>query len=384
MIPSAPITLSGSRFRVTYRVSDGVAADATEAVARAEEIAVEQTVEFPFALLPAGPLRDQIVGQVEGLDPTSGGWLATISYAVETAGADLTQLFNVVFGNSSMKPGIRVERLDLPEALLAAHAGPRFGKDGFRAALGVTGRALLATALKPMGLPVVVLADLTYRLALGGIDIVKDDHGLTDQAFSPFAERVRRCVEAVERANGETGRRAVYAPNVTADGGETARRARIARGAGAGAVLISPGLAGFGQMSRLAADPEVGLPILSHPAFQGSYVVSPNSGIAHAVLFGQIARLAGSDGTIYPNYGGRFSFSPPECRSIARAAAEPMGSVKPIFPVPGGGMTVDRVPELLDFYGDDVILLVGGGLFQHGPDLVANCQAFRRMVEQRS
>lgn len=383
MIPSVPITLSGERFQATYRIARGVASDPSEAMARADEIAVEQTVEFPIALVPDGALRDQVVGQVESLEPVHGGWLATISYAVETAGPDLTQLLNVVFGNSSMKPGIRVEGLDLPAGLLTAHPGPRFGIEGIRAALGVSGRALLATALKPMGLPVGVLAELTYRLALGGIDVVKDDHGLADQGFSPFQERVRRCVEAVERANAETGRRAVYAPNVTADGEATRRRARFAREAGAGAVLVSPGLAGFGQMARLAVDPEVGLPILSHPAFLGSYVVSPDSGIAHAVLFGQIARLAGSDATIYPNFGGRFSFSASECRSIARAAAEAMGPIKPIFPVPGGGMTVDRVPELLDFYGDDVILLVGGGLFQHGPDLVENCRAFRSLVEHR-
>lgn len=384
MIPSVPVAVSGDRFRVVYRIDPSVAANEIEARARAREVAIEQTVEFPIDLVPPGDLRDQIVGEVESVEPAASGWRSVIGYAVETAGSDLTQLLNVIFGNSSMKPGLRVEGLDLPASYLVRYLGPRFGQVGLRQALGVPERALLATALKPMGQPVPALADLVYRLALGGIDIIKDDHGLADQSFSPYEERVRRCVEEVERANRETGQRAAYAPNVTADGAETHRRARFAREAGAGAILVSPGLVGLGQMARLAADDAIGLPILSHPTFQGSHVVNPRQGISHAVLFGQIARLAGSDATIFPNYGGRFSFSADECRSIARAAVAPLGSLRPIFPVPGGGMTISRVPELLDDYGDDVILLVGGGLFQHGPDLVENCRAFRRTVERRS
>ena len=50
-----------------------------------------------------------------------------------------------------------------------------------------------------MGLSATDLAELAYRFALGGIDLIKDDHGLTNQPFCPFEERVRRCAEAVAR-----------------------------------------------------------------------------------------------------------------------------------------------------------------------------------------
>src|SRR5690606_2754524 len=134
-----------------------------------------------------------------------GGFEATISYAVETTGCELTQFLNVVFGNSSIKPGIRVERLDLPPGLLNAFKGPRLGRDGLRALLGVPTRPLLCTALKPMGLSAKALAEFAYRFALGGMDVIKDDHGLANQSFAPFKERVERCAEAVARANRETG-----------------------------------------------------------------------------------------------------------------------------------------------------------------------------------
>lgn len=60
----------------------------------------------------------------------------------------------------------------------------------------------------------------------------------------------------------------------------------------------------------------------------------------------------------------------------------PMGRLKPIFPCPGGDMSLQSIPGMLDVYGRDVIYLVGGGLFRPGPDLVENCRYFRELVEK--
>ena len=73
---------------------------------------------------------------------------------------------------------------------------------------------MVMTALKPMGLSVEELARQTYEFAKGGIDIIKDDHGLANQRWAPFEQRVEACCEAVRRANEETGRRSIYAPTV--------------------------------------------------------------------------------------------------------------------------------------------------------------------------
>ena len=37
--------------------------------------------------------------------------------------------------------------------------------------------------------------------------------------------------------------------------------------------------------------------------------------------------------------------------------------------MPAGGMTIDRVGEMLDFYGSDVMLLIGGALLEAGERL---------------
>ncbi|HEY0601280.1 MAG TPA: hypothetical protein VGD58_00145, partial [Herpetosiphonaceae bacterium] len=111
MAANDELMLSGERFRVVYHLTG----DEAEARRKAIDICLEQTVELPDDLLPDGPIRDAVVGRIESLHALSADrYEAVISYAVETAGGELTQLLNVIFGNISIKPGIRVEHLDLP------------------------------------------------------------------------------------------------------------------------------------------------------------------------------------------------------------------------------------------------------------------------------
>jgi ribulose-bisphosphate carboxylase large chain len=372
------MSMSGERFFVSYLLSG----DSNEARRKAEDICLEQTVEFPADLVPEGEIRDHIVGRLEALHNIGEGLhRARISFAAETAAGNLVQLLNVVFGNISLKPGIKAELLELPAGMLRTFKGPRFGRAGLRSLLSVPERPLTCTALKPMGLSASDLAEQTYRFALGGIDIVKDDHGITNQSFSPFAERVQRCAEAVQRANRETGGRSIYMANVTGPADTLRMRAALAKSSGAGALLVCPHLAGIDSMRALADDDGIALPIMAHSSFGGSFVTSKENGMAHGLFFGQLMRLAGADATVFPNYGGRFSFSREECARISHACAEEWHGMKPIFPAPGGGMTADRTKDMFEVYGRNFILLIGAGLHRLGPDLAENSRRFRGMLE---
>ena len=359
------LTLSGERFTARYRIAAGTPEEA-EAAARA--LAVEQTIEFP-AELTAGRIAGEVVARVEDLaEREDGAFEVELSFAVELVGGELTQLLNVFFGNSSLLPNVRLLRVGLSPRLAARFPGPRFGVAGLRRRLGVPSGPLLSTALKPLGLSPRELAEMARRLAEGGIHLIKDDHGLADQAFAPFEARL----EAVTRVLEGTG--AVYAPNVTAPGEETLRRARLAREAGAGAVMVAPGLVGFDRMERIAR--EVGLPVLSHPAFLGGFVPKGEGGIAHYALFGQLQRIAGADAVIFPNHGGRFAFTKEECAEINAGLKDDLAGLAPAFPAPGGGMRLERVPEIRALYGEDLIFLIGGDLHRRGPDLAEAARRF--------
>ncbi|MRS02885.1 ribulose 1,5-bisphosphate carboxylase large subunit, partial [bacterium] len=77
--------LSGERFQVIYRIQGNY----EEAMVKAQDACIEQTVEFPADLLPSGDIPDHIIGRIADVsDGSNGSHDITISYPVEGAGID--------------------------------------------------------------------------------------------------------------------------------------------------------------------------------------------------------------------------------------------------------------------------------------------------------
>ncbi|MDR0392240.1 MAG: hypothetical protein LBH59_10070 [Planctomycetaceae bacterium] len=367
--------LSGDRFCVVY----GLSGSYDDARRVADDICVEQTVEFPAQLLPCGEIRDNIVGRVEKFEQVGERrFFVTISYAEELAASELTQFLNVVFGNISMKAGIQVVAIIPSNGIFKFLCGARFGVGGLRQLLGVSTRPILFTALKPMGLSASNLAELASQFADGGIDIIKDDHGLSNQPFATFEERVKRCTAAVRESNEKTGRKSIYVPNITASIDCIFERAYFARGCGVGGFMVSSGLVGLDAMRRLAL--EVGLPVFAHPSFIGGMAMN-SQGLSCGVLYGTIMRIVGADVTIFPNFGGRFPLTLEDCKDIVVKCRESLGNIPPIFPSPAGGMELKNIKSMLQNYGKDILLLIGSGLFAQGNNLIDNCKKFLEEAE---
>jgi ribulose-bisphosphate carboxylase large chain len=370
--------LSGERFTVEYSLFCKQA----DAKQIALAIIVEDTVEFPYDLLPEGEIKDQIVGKIEELTEIGENQFKLIvSYAIEITAFTIPQLMNVILGNISLMPNIKVERFTLPQSLAARFSGPRFGRDGLRKLLNIPTRPLLSTAIKPMGLTYKELAEMVYQVAKGGIDIVKDDHGISNQPFSRFKDRVQANQDALEKANNETGNKSIFLPNITGRADELLENAYFAKKIGCGGLLVLPAHTGWDSIRMLAEDDNLNLPIMTHIAFHGSYTVSPREGFSPFAWVGQVSRVAGSDMSIFVNFGSRFSNSIEECLSAVGGTAVPMHNIKPNFPVAGGGLTMENVPLMKKTYDNNMIYLMGGGLHKASPDLIANARRFRDLLE---
>jgi len=331
--------------------------------ARARAIAVEQSVEMPVAAIDDAFVRAEIVGQVAGIVTKAADLFEVrIRLAGETVGQDAGQLINMLFGNTSLHPDVALADVELPAPLVETFGGPRHGLEGLRQRVGAAGRALTATALKPQGLPAPKLADLALRFARGGIDYVKDDHGLADQAYSPFAARVAAVASALR---GGTTR---YVPSLSGDLNTMHLQIEAARHAGIDTVMVAPMVAGLANFHRLVQE-HPDMAILAHPTLAGAAIAPP-------LLFGKLFRMLGADAVIFPNHGGRFGYSPETCRDLAAAARRDWQGLRSSLPVPAGGMRRERVGEMLDFYGADIMLLIGGALLEAGPQLTEATRAF--------
>jgi ribulose-bisphosphate carboxylase large chain len=347
----------------------------SEAEARAEALAREQTVEVPREALRDEVVVREALGRVERVeeDP-AGGFRATLAYPVAATGLDPAQCLNVVFGNSSLHEDVRCLEVEPGPELAAALGGPRFGLAGLRKKVGVFERPLTCTAVKPMGLGTAALAELAGTFARAGIDVVKDDHGLADQTWSPFRERVRACLAAVARAADATGHDTVYAPNLIGTPARVRDALRFAEDAGARAVLASPmllGLPAFFELCRCAS-----VPVIAHPAFAGVLRIAPEA------LFGTLLRLFGADAVIFISFGSRFRRSEAECRRVAERLRGPLARCLPSLPVPAGGIELENAAEMVRCYGRDAMLLVGGSLQREAGAILERGRRFVAVVHE--
>lgn len=370
---------SPDRLTATYRLWRGTGAQAEEAAAA---IAREQTLEVP-AGVASDTIEATLLGRVEDVAPAPGGGFdATISYALGVTGTDLPQLLNVAYGNVSLMNGVRLVDLVLPAEILEALPGPRFGIDGLREMVGAgRGRSLVGVAIKPLGRTSLELADLAATFVAAGVDVIKDDHGLTNQDPAPFRERVAAVGEAVARANAAGGRKAAYFPNATGPVDTLEDRLACAESAGCPGILLCPSVLGLDVMRAVASGPRR-LGIMAHPAYAQS-APSRLEGIAPDVLYGTMYRVAGADVVVYPNAGGRYPWPLPACDAIAARLRAPLGPQRPAMPAPAGGIDASDAGHWFTHYGPDTILLIGGSLLAQDDPLEATRRVVRAAVTDR-
>jgi ribulose-bisphosphate carboxylase large chain len=349
-----------------------VRATAESIAARARAIAVEQSVEMPLSAIEDGRVLREVVGEVRDIaDRGDGCFAVRIGLAAETVEGDAGQLLNMAFGNSSLQDDVVLADLVLPEETAALFPGPRHGVAGLRARAGAPrGRALTCSALKPQGMTAPALAALAARLARGGLDFIKDDHGLADQRAAPYARRVAACAAALRAVAAETGRVVAYVPSLSGDLDAMRRQVALARDEGIGTVMLAPMIAGVASLRALvAAFPDMAF--FAHPALGGAARIAPE------LLIGKLFPWFGADAVIFPTHGGRFGYSAETCRRLA-ASARGIGAGA--VPVPAGGISLARTAELLDFYGPETMLLIGGSLLDAKAGLTAETERFTRAV----
>jgi ribulose-bisphosphate carboxylase large chain len=307
----------------------------------------------------------------------------------------LSSVVGNVFGFKAVS-ALKLLDMRVPEPLVDSFPGPAFGIAGVREKLGVHGRAMTGSTIKPkLGLSPAEHAQRAYETLRGGIDTIKDDENLNSQAWSPFDERIARTLELVHRAEAETGERKGYWANVTAaDTGEMLRRANVVAREGGRFVMVDFLTAGFAATASLRQETErLGLALHAHRAMHAVIDRHPDHGVDFLAI-AKWARLLGVDHVHVGTGVGKLEGTIEEMgerRRMMTAAFAPAGGgtlfdqswgkIRPLVPVASGGLHPGHVPQLDAVFGKDAFFLFGGGVHGHPGGSRAGATAARAAVE---
>lgn len=386
-----------ARIQADYMIETSVAPqDAAAAMAG------EQSSGTFIALPGETPaLRERSAARVEALEllgdvgqPSLPGGAAgsvyhrakvTLSWPLETTGPDLLNLVSTVAGNLfelRQFSGLRLLDIRLPEAFAAAYPGPKFGISGTRALAGVPEGPLIGTIVKPsVGLTAEGTADLVRELVTAGIDFIKDDELQADGPNCPFDDRARAVMAVINHHAERTGKKVMFAFNLTGEVDCMRRRHDLVRDLGGTCVMASQNAVGLAGMIALARHST--LPIHAHRNGWGYLSRAPMLGWDYAA-WSKIWRLAGADHMHVNGLQNKFSEPDDSVIASAQALLEPMFAAKSCvaMPVFSSGQTVRQPAETFRRLGRaDCIYAAGGGIIGHPDGTTAGVQALRAAWE---
>ncbi|MDI6719915.1 MAG: type III ribulose-bisphosphate carboxylase [Methanomicrobiales archaeon] len=322
-----------------------------------------------------------------------------IAYPLELWEAgNAAQLMSGIAGNIFGMKGVANLRLidaTLPPAYIRDYRGPPFGMDGIRRMINVHDRPLTGAVPKPkVGYTAKEHAEVGYETWMGGFDFVKDDENLTSTPFNPFEERVEQLTRLRERAEQESGERKSALINITAETEVMKKRAEMLADHGWNYAMIDVVVAGTSAVMTLRDYcSDLGLAIHAHRAMHAAFTRSGKHGISMQFL-AKIMRLIGvsqiHSGTAVGKLVGTRSevtvladiLREPHTRAVDRLILDQdWGQIRSAFPVSSGGLHPGLVPDVLDIYGTDLVLLVSGGIHGHPKGTRAGAMATMQAIE---
>jgi ribulose-bisphosphate carboxylase large chain len=365
----------------TYRYRPDAGTSPEEA---ARWIAEEETTGTWTGIGTTTAYVRRLDGEVLEIVPGEGFSVARIRYPAEIfEPGNIAQYLSVVAGNLfglRKLASVRLLDVDFPESLVP-FGGPKFGIRGIRGIIGTTNRPHVGTIIKPkVGLTPADTAEVAYQAATGGVDLIKDDETLTDQAFCPVRERVPRVMEALERVKEETGRQVLYAVNITTRADRIVERAEEAIALGANMVMVDVIISGFGALQALGEAPGVTVPIHVHRAMHAAMTRNKEHGIAFRP-FARLVRWLGGDQLHTGTVSGKMSHDAQEVLGDNAVLTGPCFGKKRAFPVSSGGLHPGKVYAELSTLGTDIVLQAGGGIHGHPDGTAAGAMAMRQAVD---
>ena len=145
------------------------------------------------------------------------------------------------------------------------------------------------------------------------------------------------------------------------------KRIETALDNGAKCLMIDVILTGYQELAQMARDPSVKVPIHVHRTMHAAFTRNQKHGISMLPV-AKIVRMLGGDQLHIGSYGqGKMDTDLELELQLKQALIEPMYELKTTFPVASGGLYPAKIPNLVKYGGNNVIIQAGGGIHGH-PD----------------
>lgn len=290
-----------------------------------------------------------------------------IAFPLHNFGPSLSSLLGTVAGNLyelQEVSGLRLEDLQLPSAFADHYPGPGFGIEGTRKLAQVHGRPLIGTIIKPsIGLSKEALCKLVRDLASAGLDFIKDDELQADPMYFPLAERISGVMTEIQRVADATGRKAMYAFNITGDIEHMLRSHDLVKKHGGTCVMINVNNVGFAALAYVRRYCE--LPIHGHRANFGAMSRHPLLGIGFTA-YQKLCRLAGVDHLHVGGFNSKFYETNEEVAHSINDCLTPLfGDYRVMPAISSAQWAGSAVPIYAATKSVDVVHLAGGGIIAH-------------------
>jgi ribulose-bisphosphate carboxylase large chain len=306
-----------------------------------------------------------------------------ISWSVENMGWNLPTLVSTIQGNLyelSQFSGLKLMDIELPPSFSQYFRGPRFGVAGCRKLMSVQKRPLIGTIIKPsIGLSPQQTGDLVKVLAEAGIDFIKDDELMANPPHSPFDERVEAVMRVINGHADRTGKRVMYAFNVSDELDEMQRHYEKVVNAGGTCAMVSlnsVGLAGVKKICDSGA-----LAIHGHRNGWGALNRHPLLGIEFPA-YQKIWRLAGVDQIHVNGIANKFWESDDSVVRSIEACRKPLLGGMSVLPVVSSGQWGGQAPETFRRTQTiDLLYMAGGGIMAHPNGPTAGVHSLQKWWE---
>lgn len=306
----------------------------------------------------------------------------TLSWPLANIGPSLPNLVATVAGNLfelKQFSGLRLEDIRMPAAFGDAYPGPKFGIAKTRQLTGVHGRPLIGTIIKPsVGFGAEETAQLTRILIEAGLDFIKDDELQSDGPSCPFEERARAVMQVINEHAQKSGRKPMFAFNITGDLDQMRYRHDLVVELGGTCVMASLNSVGLVGMIELGRHSQ--LPIHAHRNGWGYLSRHPMLGWSN-VAWQKIWRLAGADHVHVNGLANKFCEDDDSVMRSAVTCLTSMFENNPCIAMPvfSSGQTVLQAAETFARLGSfDLIYAAGGGVMAHPDGPAAGAASLRQ------